>query len=143
MYDEPCSIFLYSVCFCYEFRILDFEFGILDFEFGISSCTMYLSVYITTANSEEAERIARTVVEERLAACVNFFPCRSIYRWKGKIEEDSEYVLICKTKKRLFQQLRKRLREIHSYDVPAIVAYDIVDGEGEFLQWVSDSTMEA
>ncbi|UCE18656.1 MAG: divalent-cation tolerance protein CutA [Gemmatimonadota bacterium] len=104
---------------------------------------MYVTVYITAGNKEEAERIARTAVEENLAACVNFFPCRSVYRWKGKVVEESEYILICKTEKRLFQQLRKRVREIHSYDVPAIVAYDIVEGEDEFLQWVSDATGKA
>jgi periplasmic divalent cation tolerance protein len=104
---------------------------------------VYVTVYITAGNEEEAERVARTVVEEKLAACVNFFPCRSVYRWKGKIEEDSEYVLICKTERGLFQQLQKRVREVHSYDVPAIVACDIVEGEGDFLQWVSDSTKDA
>lgn len=104
---------------------------------------MYVTVYITAGNEEEAERIAQTLVEEKLAACVNFFPCRSVYRWKEKVENDSEHVLICKTEKRLFQQLQRRVREVHSYDVPAIVGFDIVEGEGEFLQWVSDSTMGA
>ena len=102
---------------------------------------MYVTVYITAGNEGEAERIARTMVEEKLAACVNFFPCRSIYRWKGKVEEDSEYVLICKTKKRIYRRLQKRVKEIHSYDLPAITAFDIVEGDGEFLQWVGDSTI--
>lgn len=103
---------------------------------------MYVTVYVTAADDDEAERIARTLVEERLAACVNFFPCRSVYQWKGNIEEAAEYVLICKTQKSVFPRLERRVKEIHSYEVPAIVAFDIVEGNSEFLKWIDDSTTE-
>ncbi|MFQ6092406.1 MAG: divalent-cation tolerance protein CutA [bacterium] len=103
---------------------------------------MYVTVYVTVADSGEAERIARTLVEERLAACVNFFPCRSVYRWKGEIEEAAEYVLICKTQKSLFRRLKSKVKELHSYEVPAIVAFDIVEGHGQFLRWIGDTTLE-
>ena len=103
---------------------------------------MFVTVYMTAANGEEAERIAQTLVEEKLAACANFFPCRSVYRWKGEVEKESEYVLICKTKRSIFQQLQQKVKEIHSYDVPAIVTYDIVEGSSEFLKWVGDSTID-
>jgi len=104
---------------------------------------MCVTVYMTAADGDEAERIAKTLVAEGLAACVNFFPCRSVYRWKEGIEEASEYVLICKTRKRVFARLEKRVKEIHSYEVPAIVAFDIVEGHSEFLKWIGDATTEA
>jgi periplasmic divalent cation tolerance protein len=101
---------------------------------------MYVSVYITAANADEAERIATTLVHERLAACVNFFPCRSIYRWQGSIEQAGEFCLLCKTKKALFEKLQSRVKAIHSYDVPAIVAFDILEGEPEYLRWIDEVT---
>ena len=101
---------------------------------------MYVSVYVTAADKAEAERIARMLVEEKLAACVNYFPCRSLYRWQGSIEEEEEYVLVCKTQKALYGQLQKKVRAIHSYDLPAIVAFDITEGEPEYLKWINDET---
>lgn len=103
---------------------------------------MYISIHVTAAGADEAERIARALVEEKLVACVNYFPCRSIYRWQGTIEHDDEYVLICKTTRALYDRVQNRIKEIHSYDMPAIVACDIVRGEGEYLQWISDETRE-
>lgn len=97
-------------------------------------------VYITTPNVEEAERIGRILVEERLAACVNIFPIRSIYRWKGKIETSREAVIIVKTRKRLFGKLVRRVREIHSYEVPCIVGFNIGAGESRFLEWIDGET---
>ena len=103
---------------------------------------MYISVYVTAADEEEAERIARTLVEERLAACINYFPCKSMYRWLGNIEEAAEYVLTCKTRKALFGRLKEKIKEIHSYDVPAIVAFDIVECESEYGRWIEDETAQ-
>ena len=103
---------------------------------------MYISVHVTAANAEEAERIARTLVEEKLAACVNYFPCRSIYRWQGDIEQEDEYILLCKTKRDLYEKLQSRVIEIHSYDVPAIVAFDISRGESDYLRWIAAQTDE-
>jgi periplasmic divalent cation tolerance protein len=100
---------------------------------------MYLSVYITCANKEEAGKIAEILVTEKLAACVNYFPVNSVYIWKGKLEKDSEYALLCKTRKENFNKIKKRVSEIHSYEVPAILAFEIVDGNEEFLKWIDDS----
>ena len=103
---------------------------------------MYVSVYVTAADDQEAERIARALVSEKLAACVNYFPCRSFYRWRGTIEVAAEYVLFCKTRKALFGRLKEKIKEIHSYDVPAIVAFDIVEGENEYTRWIDTETTE-
>lgn len=101
---------------------------------------MYVSVYVTAADGEEAERIARTLVGERLAACVNYFPCTSTFRWKGTVEKAEEYVLLCKTRKALFDRLEEKVKEIHSYDVPAIVAFEITEGERKYVRWIEDET---
>ena len=103
---------------------------------------MYLSVYVTAASAEEAERIAGILVEEKLAACVNYYPCRSVYRWQGAVERGDEYILVCKTKKALYDRLQSRIKEVHSYAVPAIVAMDICDGDTEYLNWIEDETRE-
>ncbi|HDZ61543.1 MAG TPA: divalent-cation tolerance protein CutA [Nitrospirae bacterium] len=98
-------------------------------------------VFITAPNEAEAEKIAKTLVEERLAACVNITKdIRSIYRWQGKIEDDREIFMIVKTRKDLFEALSTRVKEIHSYDVPEIIALPIVEGSKEYMQWIKDST---
>ena len=103
---------------------------------------MYVTVYVTVADADEAERIAKTLVEERLAACVNYFPCRSLYRWQGDIEQAAEHVLVCKTQKSIFRRLQEKVKAMHTYAIPAIVAFDIVSGDSEFLQWISNETVE-
>jgi len=98
-------------------------------------------VFITAPNEAEAEKIAKALVEERLAACVNITKdIRSIYRWQGKIEDDREIFMIIKTRKDLFEALSIRVKEIHSYDVPEIIALPIVEGSKEYMQWIKDST---
>jgi periplasmic divalent cation tolerance protein len=100
---------------------------------------MHISVYITCGNKEESEKIAETLVTEKLAACVNYFPVNSVYLWKGKLEKSGEYVLLCKTRKENFSKIKKRVKEIHSYEVPAILAFEIARGNKEYLDWVDDS----
>ena len=98
-------------------------------------------VYITAASAEEATRIGRTVVEERLAACVNVHsPITSIYRWQDAIQQDSETVLIAKTPDRLIDRLVERVVELHSYDCPCIVAVPVVGGHRPFLDWIDAET---
>lgn len=98
-------------------------------------------VYITTPNEDEAANIAKTLVEERLAGCVNILKgVRSIYRWQGKIEDDSEALMIIKTQRMLFDSLQKRVKEIHSYTVPEIIAMPIVDGSSDYLSWLKEVT---
>jgi periplasmic divalent cation tolerance protein len=102
-----------------------------------------LTVFVTTANEEETLLIANTVVTERLAACANIVAgIRSIYRWKGEICDSEERLMIIKTRSALFPALEKRIRQLHSYEVPEIVAYPIVAGNADYLQWVFDCTRE-
>ena len=96
-----------------------------------------VSVYAVFASAEEAERIARTVVEERLAACANILgPCRSIYRWRGKVEEAGEVAALFKTSARQADSLIARIAALHSYEVPALVAWPIVGGLKAYVDWV-------
>ncbi len=97
--------------------------------------------YITCSNVEEAKKIGRKLVEEKLAACINIFPnITSIYWWKGKIEEANETILIVKTKKELKDRVIKEVRKIHSYTLPCIVFFEIKDGLKEFLEWIRQET---
>lgn len=98
-------------------------------------------VYITAPNEEEAAKIARTLVSEKLAGCVNIVKgIRSIYSWQGKIEDDSEALMICKTQKHLFDSLKKRVKELHSYTVPEVIAIPIVTGSEDYLSWLGEVT---
>jgi periplasmic divalent cation tolerance protein len=104
--------------------------------------TDLIFVYITVASREEAEKIARSLVEDELAACVNIFPgMHSVYRWQGKVEEGDEIVLIAKTRATLFEHLAERVKRLHSYSCPCIVALPIVDGLPDYLQWIAQSTL--
>ena len=98
----------------------------------------------TCANAEEAEKIARALVEEQIAACVNLVPgVRSIYRWEGKIEDAQEVLLVIKSRKHLVDQMLFRLRQLHSYAVPELVVLDVADGNPDYLTWLADSTWGA
>jgi len=98
-------------------------------------------VYMTMASVEQAQKIGRALVEERLAACVNVLaPMRSIYRWDGRIVEDTEAVLIAKSRDILIDRLSARVKELHSYTVPCVVALPIVQGNADYLRWIRDET---
>jgi periplasmic divalent cation tolerance protein len=98
-------------------------------------------VYITTSGEEEAAKIAQVLVEERLAGCVNIVrDVRSIYKWQEKIEDDKEFLMIVKTRKELFNLLKKRVKEIHSYTVPEIIAIPIIDGSEDYMNWLKEVT---
>ena len=98
-------------------------------------------VFITASKENEAVIIARALVEARLAGCVNIIRgIRSVYRWQGNIEDDKEVLMIAKTKKKLFKALEKKVKELHSYTVPEIVAMPIVTGSKDYLQWLNDAT---
>ncbi len=100
----------------------------------------FCSVYIMAGDEQEANKIARALVDEKLAACVNYFPVRSVFRWDGKVEETPEVSLIAKTRAELFPQLMARVKEMHSYTVPCIVEWAIENGNPEYLNWIKDST---
>ena len=96
-----------------------------------------LSVYVTAADADEARRIGRTLVEENLAACVNVLPGHTaIYRWEGKLEEGAEGAFLAKTTAARFGALRARVRALHSYALPCVVAFPAETGDAEFLDWV-------
>ena len=100
----------------------------------------FIVVYITAKDMEEAKKIKEFNVEEKLAACVNIFPeIKSCYWWKGEKEKADEVALIAKTKKDLVDKLTKRVKEIHSYDVPCVIALPIVGGNEDFLKWIGES----
>jgi periplasmic divalent cation tolerance protein len=103
--------------------------------------TGFVFVYITARSEDEATVIGRTLVEEKLAACVNILPgMRSVYRFEGKIEEAREAVLIVKTRADLFEKLEVRVKALHSYSCPCIVAFPVQKGSPEFLAWIDKST---
>jgi periplasmic divalent cation tolerance protein len=89
----------------------------------------------------EAERLAEALVNERLAACVNILgTVRSVYRWQGAVERADEVAMIAKTREALFQRLAARVRALHSYDTPAIIAWPIVAGDAAYLDWIAAET---
>ena len=96
-----------------------------------------IGVLSMASSAEEAEKIARALVEERLAACVNVLAgARSTYRWKGAIESAAECLLIIKSSRDRFDRLRSRLEQAHSYEVPEVVALPVIDGSRNYLHWM-------
>lgn len=96
-----------------------------------------LLIYITTKDTNEAEHIGKKLIEEHLAACVNIFDkIKSIYRWNGKICEDNEAVLIVKSIDINLSKIVKRVKELHSYTCPCIIALPVIGGNDDFLDWV-------
>lgn len=96
-----------------------------------------LLVLVTAAGMGEGEMIAETLVEERLAACVNLInPIRSIYRWKGGVERGDEVLLVIKTTGVRYAALERRVRELHSYEVPEVVALRVDRGSAPYLDWL-------
>lgn len=102
----------------------------------------YIVVFITAPDEGFANKIARLLVEEKLAGCVNIIKdVRSVYFWQGKIEDEPEVLLIIKSKRERFAQLRDRVRSVHSYTVPEIIALPIIDGSEDYLRWLDEATM--
>jgi periplasmic divalent cation tolerance protein len=98
-------------------------------------------VMITTGSEEEAARIAKGLLGERLIACANLIGgIRSLYRWQGKVCDDSEILMLCKTERRLFSRLSEKVKSIHSYEVPEIIALPLVEGWPPYLDWVEQET---
>jgi periplasmic divalent cation tolerance protein len=111
--------------------------SIFDLLPEVGSMSEISVVMITAGNAEEAAKIGRTLVEERLAACANIVPgVRSIYRWKGQICDEQELLIIAKTRTSLFPALEKRVKELHSYEVPEIISFPVARGLPQYLEWV-------
>jgi periplasmic divalent cation tolerance protein len=97
-------------------------------------------VLMTAANGEEAARLADMLVGAQLAACVQILPeMESVYRWQGKIERQSEVLLLAKTTKEKFDELEREVRALHSYDTPEIIAVPVVAGSAPYLHWVQSA----
>ncbi len=98
-------------------------------------------LYVTAASRDEAKKIGRAVVEERLAACANVIDgMESIYWWDGKLNEDREAVLILKTRADLVAAVVAKIKTLHSYSVPCVVALPILDGNPDYLRWLAAET---
>jgi periplasmic divalent cation tolerance protein len=98
-----------------------------------------LLVFTTAGSPDVARRIAMGLVENHEAACVSIIPgLRSIYRWQGEICDDGEWLLLIKSSRSRFEDVRARIRGLHSYDVPEIVAVPLTDGDPAYLQWLND-----
>ena len=95
-------------------------------------------VVLTTCESEEeAARLARHLVDHRLAACVNIIPgVRSIYRWKDQVEDSAEFVLVIKSRRDVFNKVREAIAQLHSYEIPEVIALPVVDGSDAYLRWL-------
>jgi periplasmic divalent cation tolerance protein len=102
--------------------------------------TNYCIVVTTAGSEEQAHVIAEALVDRRLAACVNIVPkIQSVYRWKGKIAKGEELLLMIKTSRRLFPEVRAAIRELHSYELPEILLTPIDDADSGFLGWLEES----
>ena len=107
---------------------------------GENMSTPYIIVFVTTPNKVEAEKISRTLIEERLIACANIVsPVVSFFHWKGNIDCADECLVVMKTRSDLFVTLEQRVKALHSYEVPEILALPIVKGSAAYLTWMGDN----
>ena len=103
----------------------------------------FVLVMVTCSSQEEAEEIGNSLVEKRLTACVNVLPeIKSIFHWKGKISKEKEVLLIVKSKLDLFELIRNEVKDLHSYEVPEIIALPIKAGSEEYLNWIKKETQK-
>ncbi len=102
-----------------------------------------LLVLSTTPTRQEAEKIAHTLVQKKLAACVNIVgPIKSIYRWQGKTEQAEEHLLIIKTTTQAYPALQQEIRKLHSYQLPEIIALPIQHGLPQYIEWIHTETQD-
>ncbi len=104
------------------------------------SPTQFCIVLVTAPNEPCAQSIARTILTEKLAACVNCFAIESFYTWENQLNQDQEFQLIIKTQSQHFEALTKRIQEIHPYEVPEVLAIPIVAGAPAYLNWLQQHT---
>ncbi|VAX35176.1 Periplasmic divalent cation tolerance protein CutA [hydrothermal vent metagenome] len=104
---------------------------------------MYIVIFVTASDKDEAEKISNQLVEDKLVACVNIVDgVASIFRWKEKVDKAGEALLIMKTKQVLFSQIAETIKSLHSYTVPEIIAFPIVEGSEDYLKWVDGELKE-
>ena len=100
----------------------------------------YTLIMVTASSREEAEKIATTLLERKLIACANILgPVSSRFWWQGKIDSAEEYMIFMKTKRELFEQVADNVKQLHSYEVPEIIALPIVEGAKPYLEWINSS----
>jgi len=98
-------------------------------------------VFVTVPDEETAEKISRDIVQNGLAACVNIIKdIRSIYMWEGKLEDGKELLLMIKTSSSAFKKLKDRIKTLHPYSVPEVIAIDVIDGNKDYINWVLEET---
>ena len=97
-------------------------------------------VQTTTTTADAAERLAEALVAERLAACVQIAPIRSRYVWKGEVQREDEQLLLIKTRETLFEAVRARIRALHGYETPEIIATPVTAGDPDYLAWLAEVT---
>ena len=99
----------------------------------------YIQVFVTIDDESKAEEIASKIVEKRLAACVQITGLvKSLYRWKGKINKDKEWLLIFKSSEKLYDELEREIKNLHTYDTPEILAMPVVKGNVDYLNWLEE-----
>jgi periplasmic divalent cation tolerance protein len=97
-------------------------------------------ILVTASSRQESRKIARQLVEEKLAACVNITTTvESVYRWEGKVTAEKEFLLLIKSNRELFPEIKAEISKVHSYHTPEIVCLPIIDGSRNYLQWIADS----
>jgi periplasmic divalent cation tolerance protein len=106
----------------------------------VSEASDYGVLLTTTPTREEAAKIAKLLIDERLGACVQILPIESFYSWQGKIQNEAELLLLVKTRRALFDTAIARIKEVHSYTVPEIVALPFAAGFAGYLDWINDVT---
>lgn len=106
----------------------------------MDQATDYGVVLVTASSKAEAMAIAQTLVQEKLAACVNCLPVESIYTWEGALHQEQEWQLLIKTRLEHYPLLETRIRELHSYEVPEIIAIPLHQGSAPYLRWIADNT---
>lgn len=104
--------------------------------------TRYGVVLVTAASQAEGEAIAKALLAEKLAACVNITPVHSFYTWQGKQQSDREWQLIIKTNLTLFSQLAAKIKELHSYEIPEIIALPVIAGVESYLSWIDENVKQ-
>jgi periplasmic divalent cation tolerance protein len=100
-------------------------------------------VFVTVGNQAEAKEISKRLVDQRLAACVTMIPQESVYRWRGKLTEDSEILLTIKTVRRHFQKVRDMVLAMHSYELPEIIGINLNEGYEAYLNWITQSVTQS
>jgi periplasmic divalent cation tolerance protein len=98
----------------------------------------HLVVFVTATSTAQARRIARRLLQSKLAACVNMVPIESMFLWKGEIQEEEEVLMVIKTRAEAFDELMNEVKSMHTYDTPEVIAMPVVLGSREYLKWIDD-----